>query len=81
MKLAAQAVQAQFDGAQSYPFAPAQNARAAGIDAGVGRDREADRAAKIDAVGAIVQVDQTARAWLAPIRARAASATASALSG
>jgi hypothetical protein len=37
-----------------------------------------DAAAEIDAVGAVIDLDQPARAWLAPVSSCAARATASA---
>src|SRR4051794_24180714 len=58
MELAAQAVEAEFDGAEAHPFAPAENARAARLDPALRRDREADRATEIDPVRTVIEVDQ-----------------------
>src|SRR5215467_4698820 len=58
LKMAAQAVKTEFDGAETDPVAATIDARAAGFGALVRGDREVDAAAKVDAVGAIVDLDQ-----------------------
>src|SRR5579872_5156335 len=71
---AAQTVEAQFDRAEAHPFAPAENARATGFAAIRGGDADADRAAEIDPVVAVFEIDQhrqrVARAAFAPDSAR-----------
>jgi hypothetical protein len=58
LQVAAQAVEAELHGAEADPVAPAIDARAAGVDPFLSRDREMDAAAEIDAVGAVVDLDQ-----------------------
>src|SRR5207302_8681099 len=58
IKGAAQAVEAEFDGAEAHPFAAAEDARAAGFGLPLAGDADADRAAEIDPVGAVVEVGQ-----------------------
>src|SRR5437660_1698172 len=86
VKGAAQAVEAEFDGTETHPFAAAEDARAAGFGVPLAGDADADRAAEIDAVGAVVEVDQhrqrVARAAVAPCRlGHRASAVAGDLAG
>jgi hypothetical protein len=57
LQVAAQAVEAELDRTQAHPIAAAIDARA-GFDALLGGDREMDAAAEIDAVGAVVDLDQ-----------------------
>ena len=57
LQVAAQAVEAELDRTQAHPIAAALDARA-GFDALLGGDREMDAAAEIDAVGAVVDLDQ-----------------------
>ena len=56
--MAAQAVEAELDGTQAHPVATAIDARAARLDPVPRGDREMDAAAKIDAVGAVIDLDQ-----------------------
>src|SRR6266850_8618767 len=58
LEVAAQAVEAELDGAEAHPVATAVNARAAGFHTFLGGDREIDAAAEIDAVGTVVDLDQ-----------------------
>src|ERR1700730_11384035 len=58
LEIAAQAVEAELDGAEAHPVATAVNARAAGFHTFLGGDREIDAAAEIDAVGTVVDLDQ-----------------------
>src|SRR5204863_2947980 len=58
LEVAAQAVEAQLDGAEAHPVAPAIDPRAAGFDAVLGGDCEIDAAAEIDAVRAVIDLDQ-----------------------
>src|SRR4030095_7179480 len=58
LQVAAQAVESHLDGTQAHPFAPAQDAGLARYRVPLGGDREADRASELDAVGAVVQIDQ-----------------------
>jgi hypothetical protein len=58
VEVAAQAVEAELDGAQADPVAAAINARAAGFDSVLGGDGEMDAAAEIDTVRAVVDFDQ-----------------------
>src|ERR1700736_1533493 len=58
LEVAAQAVEAELDGTQAHPGAAAIDARAAGLDALLASDREVDAAAEIDAVGAVIDLDQ-----------------------
>src|SRR5438876_6374468 len=58
LEVAAKAVEAELDRTQAHPVAAAIDARAAGLDALLGSDREMDAAAEIDAVGAVIDLDQ-----------------------
>jgi hypothetical protein len=58
LEVAAQAVEAEFDGAEPDPVAAAIDARAAGFDTLLGGDCGMDAAAEIDAVGAVVDFDE-----------------------
>src|SRR5579884_4397261 len=55
---AAQAIQPQLHGAEPHPVAPAEDARAARLHLVLGRDADADRAAEVDAVRPVVEIDQ-----------------------
>src|ERR1700733_15183987 len=55
---AAQAIEGQFDSAQSDPFASAENARPADLDPVGGGDADPDGAAEVDAIGTVIQFDQ-----------------------
>src|SRR5262249_15500224 len=57
-ELAAEAVEAEFDSAEADPLPTAEDARAARHGLLLGGDADADRAAKIDPVGAVVEIDQ-----------------------
>src|SRR6266568_2461036 len=69
LQISAQAVEAEFGGAEAHPFAPAENAGAPGRDTLLTGDRQVNAAAEIDAVRALVHIDQhrqrVARAGLA----------------
>src|SRR5215813_9954646 len=58
LKLAAQTVEPHLRGAQAHPLAPAENAAAPGLGPLCGRDGQADGAAEVDPVGAVVEIDQ-----------------------
>src|SRR5437870_1634532 len=58
LQIAPQAVQAHLDGAQADPLAAAQDARAPRGGLRLGGDGQADGAAELDAVRALVQVDE-----------------------
>ena len=62
LEVAAQAVAAELDRAEAHPVAAAIDARATGFHPFLGGDREVDAAAEIDAVGAVIDLDQPARA-------------------
>jgi len=51
----AQTIEGQFDRAQSDPFASAQDPRAAELDPLGGGDADADGAAEVDPIGAVIQ--------------------------
>src|SRR6059036_971994 len=72
--MAPQAVERQLDGAEPHPLAAADDATAPRGDVVRGGDGQADGAAELDAVGALVEVDQhgqrVARTRLLPRRAR-----------
>ena len=77
LEVAAQAVEAEFDGAEPRPVAAAIDARTAGFDPICGGDREMDAAAEIDAVGAIIDLESTPleRGWRRSPGAWSAAAT------
>src|SRR5688572_28197022 len=54
IEMAAQALEAEFDSTEPDPFAAAEDARSARLGLRLGGDRETDRAAEIDPVGAVV---------------------------
>src|SRR5207245_8064746 len=54
VKVAAQAVEPQFDRAEAHPFAPAEDARAARLGGALSRDADADRPAEVDPVRAFI---------------------------
>src|SRR5262245_30961939 len=58
LELAAQAVEAHLGGAQADPLAPAENTAAPRLGPIRGGDGQADGAAEVDPVGAVVQIDQ-----------------------
>src|SRR5262249_23175492 len=58
LQITAQAVEAEFDRTQPHPAAAAIDTRATRFDPVFRGDREMDAAAKIDAVGAIIDLDQ-----------------------
>ena len=58
LQVAAQAVEAELDGTEAHPVAAAIDPRAARFDPVSGGDREMDAAAEIDAVGAVIDLDQ-----------------------
>src|SRR5579872_5136991 len=51
LEVAAQAIQAQFDGPEPYPIPTSEDARTSEADVALGRDRNPDGAAEIDAIG------------------------------
>src|SRR5579872_5494829 len=57
-QVAAQTIHAELDCAEAHPVAAADDARAPRHDLRRGRDADVDRAAEIDAVGALVDRDQ-----------------------
>src|SRR5438445_632460 len=61
LQVAPQAIERHLDGAEAHPFTPAHDAAAARGDVGLGRDRQADRAAELDAIGAVVEVHERAQ--------------------
>src|SRR5215831_2835624 len=58
LQVAAQAVEAELDGAEAYPVAPAIDAGSARFNAVSSGDREMDAAAEIDAVRSVVDFDE-----------------------
>ncbi len=78
LQVAAQAVEAELDGAEAPPVAAAIDPRAAGFDTIVRGDREMGAAAEIDAVGASSSSITIASARLALVSQRTAYATRSA---
>jgi hypothetical protein len=74
VQAAAQAIQRQLDRAEAQPFAPAEQARPPRAAILGGGDRQMDGAAELDAVFALIDVDEhrerDARPGLAPRRLR-----------
>src|SRR5262245_42604176 len=58
LEVTAQAVEPELYRAQAYPLSPAQNAAAPRGDPASSGDGEADGAAELDAIGALVKIDQ-----------------------
>ena len=64
MQVATQAVEPHFDGAEAHPLAAAEDARSAGFCLSLAGDADADCAAEIDAVGAVVEATEAHRIGL-----------------
>src|ERR1700712_5425008 len=58
LQVAAQAAGPDSPRAKPHPVSPAENARAAEHDLARGGDADPDGAAEIDAIGAVIEVDQ-----------------------
>src|SRR6266705_2480578 len=58
LELATQTVEPHLGGAQADPLTPAENAALPGLGAVRGRDGQADGAAEVDPVRAVVEIDQ-----------------------
>src|ERR1051325_682972 len=55
---APEAVESHLDRAEAHPLAAADDATAARLHGVRRRDRETDRAAELDAIGAVVEIDE-----------------------
>src|ERR1700732_1623632 len=61
LELAVHGGEAELDSAEAHPIAAPDDASAAGDASRLGRNRDADGAAEVDPVGAVVEVDQNGK--------------------